>query len=247
MALREHFERSGNWLFRWRSYLPLIFFLVLAFAFRGLRIPDNNYAHEVDWELFAFSIGVLGLAVRAYAIGYAAYGTSGRVTRNQEAQALNTTGLYSIVRHPLYVGNYLMWMSATLLTRSVWAVLVVSLIFWLYYERIMFAEESFLRNQFGDVFDAWANATPAFWPSFKSWRAPATRFVWSRVLRRERSGILGLTTTFLVFHFVIDWLTGQPLHIDSVWTFVFLLSLLFYGIIEIDRRRVRAREKKTAT
>jgi hypothetical protein len=24
MALKEEFERVGNWLFRWRSYLPLL-------------------------------------------------------------------------------------------------------------------------------------------------------------------------------------------------------------------------------
>ena len=32
--------------------------------------------------------------------------TSGRNTHDQVADSLNTSGIYSIVRHPLYVGNF---------------------------------------------------------------------------------------------------------------------------------------------
>ena len=247
MTLRDHFEHSGNWLFRWRSYLPLIFFVVLAFGLRSFRTSPDNYSHAADFDILAFTVGMVGLLVRGYAVGYSAYGTSGRVTRNQEARALNTTGLYSVVRHPLYVGNYLMWLSATMCTRSMWAVVVVSLIFWLYYERIMFAEESFLRRQFGEVFDRWAATTPAFLPSIKHWRAPTSSFVWRRVLRRERSGLLGLAATFFAIHFAVDWAGGAPMHLSSLWTVVFASSLLFYAVMEIDTRIVRARAKKTAT
>ena len=51
----------------------------------------------------------MGFLFRAWAIGTTPAGTSGRNTKEQVAEVLNSTGIYSIVRHPLYVGNYFMW------------------------------------------------------------------------------------------------------------------------------------------
>ena len=98
--------------------------------------------------------------------------TSRRNTGRPQAETLNTTGLYSVVRHPLYLGNYLMWLGVALFPGAWWAPVIVSLVFWLYYERIMFAEEEFLRRQFGEHYTAWAAATPAFLPRLGRWRSP---------------------------------------------------------------------------
>ena len=73
----------------------------------------------------------------------------GAIPAGRWPSTLNTSGLYSVVRHPLYLGNYLMWLGVALFSRTWWAPVIVSLVFWLYYERIMFAEEEFLRRQFG--------------------------------------------------------------------------------------------------
>ena len=35
MALREEFEKTGNWLFRWRGYLPFSFRNVLRREYNG--------------------------------------------------------------------------------------------------------------------------------------------------------------------------------------------------------------------
>ena len=81
---------------------------------------------------------------------------------------LNVTGIYSLLRHPLYLGNFFMWLGPVLFLRSFGAVLVFGLIYWLYYERIMFAEEQFLRRKFGDIYDKWSENVSSFIPfSFK--------------------------------------------------------------------------------
>jgi hypothetical protein len=42
MELREHFEGSGQWLFRWRSYLPLVLLIPLAAAVAEYRRPAGK-------------------------------------------------------------------------------------------------------------------------------------------------------------------------------------------------------------
>ena len=241
MALLQHFENSGAWLFRWRSYLPLILFAVLLYGLRGFHYPNDSHSLEITWELICFAVGLLGLFIRIYTVGFAASATSGRVTRAQEAAALNTTGVYSAVRHPLYLGNYLMWIAAALLTRSVWVFLVISLAFWLYYERIMFAEEAFLRSRFGAAYDAWASRVPAFVPSFRNWVSSGQPFELRRVMRRERSGLLGLIVTFAVFNAYVESRYNRAFHVDPVWLALTGFGLLFYAVMEIDKKRVRRR------
>ena len=164
MALREELEKQGNWLFRWRSYLPLAVFPILLIALRN----SEHFEHAIGssavrfFEGFCIAISFIGLAIRSITVGYVSEGTSGRNTKGQRAKTLNTTGMYSIVRHPLYLGNFVIFLGVTLFVEVWWFILVAILLFWVYYERIMFSEEEFLRKKFGDLYLEWSDKTPAF-------------------------------------------------------------------------------------
>lgn len=54
--------------------------------------------------------------------------------------------MYSIVRNPLYLGNFLMVLRVVLVLRVWWLSLLYLLVFTIYYERIIFAEEMFLKH-----------------------------------------------------------------------------------------------------
>src|SRR6185312_8121054 len=97
----------GNWLFRWRSYLPIPFVIFIALALHEFQLPYNSLAIHEYWAKFCVVLSFCGLAIRALTVGCAPAFTSGRNTRRQCAQELNTTGMYSIVRHPLYLGNFI--------------------------------------------------------------------------------------------------------------------------------------------
>lgn len=148
---------------------------------------------------FSIVISFLGFIVRAFTIGTTPKGTSGRNTQNQVAESLNETGIYSIVRHPLYLGNYLMWIGIVAFTFNIYFFIIVSLAFWIYYERIMFAEERFLERKFGETYVSWSNNVPAFIPWFSKFKKSKVPFSFKSVLRREYSGILA---TVLGFTFV---------------------------------------------
>lgn len=125
------------------------------------------------------------------------------------ADSLNTTGIYSVVRHPLYLGNFLMWLGVSLLTCSPGFVAAFALAYWIYYERIMYAEEQFLRRKFGTAYVLWAASTPAFLPRLGQYVPPALPFSWRKVLKKEKNGAFALLLTFAVFDVLGAWLGGS--------------------------------------
>jgi protein-S-isoprenylcysteine O-methyltransferase Ste14 len=211
MGFREEFEAAGNWLFRRRGYLPLLLFPLLLFA---AEHPEHLGR---AWEVLCLGLALAGLALRVATVGFVPKDTSQRNRGQPQAEGLNTTGLYSVVRHPLYLGNYFMWLGVALLPGAWWAPVIVSLVFWLYYERIMFAEEEFLRRRFGTDYTAWAARTPAFLPRWRSWHPPVTRFCPLTVMRREHSSLLSLIASLTALEVVSDSAVTGRLALDPVW------------------------------
>lgn len=235
MPLREEFEEVGNWLFRWRSYLPLALVLVLALGVRENRV--QGLVPPLWWTLVAFAVSLVGLGVRIVTVGFTPRGTSGRNTAGQRADELNTSGIYSTVRHPLYLGNFLMWLGVAMYCQLWWLAVIVALSFWLYYERIMFAEEEYLRRKFGDAYVSWASQTPAFWPSLRRYRAPTLPFSVRNVLKREYSGMLGVILVFVILGVSEHLAVEGRLALDPAWQWIFVLGLAVYlGLRTLKRR-----------
>lgn len=239
-GLREELEASGRWLFRRRGYLPLLLLPALFFALREFDYPRGSHQLDVVWELICLSVGLLGLGVRIATVGFVPEGTSSRDTTTPTATVLNTTGIYSLVRHPLYLGNFLMWLAPTLLPRSLALLVFVALAFWLYYERIMLAEEEFLRRTFGEAFEEWARRTPTFLPNLRRWQRPALRFSWRTVLRREYSGFFALIATLTTVELAAEYARAGALHLDMYWRILFLASVITYAVLRLLKRRTRA-------
>lgn len=180
----------------------------------------------------------MGLVVRAAVVGYAPVGTSGRNTKTgQRADVLNTTGMYSLVRHPLYLANFLMWIGVSLYCMLWWLTALFALIFWLYYERIMYAEEEFLRRRFGEAYLQWADRTPAFIPKLGPWVKPELSFSPRSVLRREYPGLFATIACFYGMHFYEHVFLEHRPDIDPIWTGIFIFGLVaFLGLRLIKRR-----------
>lgn len=207
MALIHSLEKNGNILFKYRGQIPVILFLmsVPAIYFTDYQFLEGNEHLNCILLIICGVFSLAGQVIRAIAIGTSNKNTSGRNTKEQVAEALNTKGIYSTVRHPLYLGNYFMWIGIVMFTYNIWFILSVSLLFWLYYERIMFAEERFLERKFGESYVNWSLKIPPFWPSFKNYEKSEIPFSMKTILRREYSGV---TATILGFVFV-DFLRGS--------------------------------------
>ena len=147
MPMREEFVKQGNKLFKRRSFFPFLSLPLIGLAFWDYTYPSGGQAVDMSWEIFCLLVSTLGLFLRVLVAGSAPKRTSGRNTRKgQVAHEVNQTGMYSIVRHPLYLANFVIALGWFLFFRQWWVAVTFTLLFWLYYERIMFAEEEFLRT-----------------------------------------------------------------------------------------------------
>ena len=213
MALKHSFEKKGNKLFKFRGQIPVVLFVlaVPAIYFSGAEMIVANSWVELSLLIGGVLFSLTGQIIRAIAIGKSSKQTSGRNIWGQEAKALNTTGIYSTVRHPLYLGNFFLWIGIVVFAGNIWFTIIVCLLFWLYYERIMFAEEVFLEREFGDEYLGWADETPAFIPSRKNFKPTAISFSMKTVFRREYPGVSATIIGFVYVDFVRDWIVaGEP-------------------------------------
>ena len=226
MALIQSFERQGNFLFRYRGQIPLfIFVLAIPFIF----ITDYSFYSENAISFFVL-IGVLfssfGFLIRFYTIGTTPKGTSGRNTKKQVALELNNTGIYSVLRHPLYLGNFLIWFGISITTLNIFFIVIMFLLFWIYYERIMFAEESFLYNKFGKVYLDWSNHTPAIIPSFSNFKPSKVSFSLISVLRREYASFFSCVIGFIYVELLRNYIIKEMFIINRFTCFIFIVSCI---------------------
>lgn len=231
MAIREEFEQSGNWLFRWRSYLPLLGIGIFLLALREYEHPGQSEQLDHIWEAICLIISFFGLGVRILTIGTTPKGTSGRNTKKQVAETLNTTGIYSIVRNPLYLGNFFMGLGIALFAHLWWLTLIYILVFWLYYERIIFAEEAFLRKKFGDEYLQWANRTPLFIPRFSQYERSNLQFSMKNVLRREYNGFFAVILVFFILETVGEIFAEGQFEFDLGWLIILGVGFIIWLIL----------------
>lgn len=232
MTVLEQFTATGDLFFRWRSYLPLL----LLPLFIASLVSGHGHLTPV-WEASCFVVSLLGLCIRAVVVGTAPRGTSERGTRRPTADSLNTTGAYSVVRHPLYVANTLIVLGLSLFSATWFLPVIVALASLLYYERIAAREEAFLLEKFGSEFTLWARRVPAMVPNFSRYRPPAAGFNLKRVLIQECHGLFVISAGFFLLDTLKNALDTHTFSIDRYWLLVFVSTGLLFATAVFAKKR----------
>ena len=230
MALVHEFENSGNWLFKRRSWLPA--FMIVAGIF--VMYIGNRQAILFDMrdELIFLGVSFLGQIIRILTVGFTPKNTSGRNTVNgQLADELNVTGIYSLLRHPLYLGNFFMWLGPVLFLRSVCFTIIFVLLYWLYYEGIMFAEEQFLRRKFGEIYDKWSEKVSSFIPYSFRYIPPSLPFSVRNVLKREYNSFVNIFVIFALLDLFRNFFLSGRIYLTGMWIYLSVSALVIWFII----------------
>ncbi len=193
---QHELARSGKRLFFIRGtyiYIVIAIATLIAFLTRDLG-PFADGEGDRAWFWISVAVASAGALIRVLTSGWAALGTSGRAKVAAEASELNTTGPYSLVRNPLYVGRIVNFTGLAMLSGSWVFGALVFLIAVLIYERISTYEEEFLRETFGAPHAEWAGDVPSLLPRLHGWVSPKYPFWWKRMIWREQNKLFLLAT-----------------------------------------------------
>jgi protein-S-isoprenylcysteine O-methyltransferase Ste14 len=128
-------ERAGllGWFdrIRFNEILRQVIGLLLVAVCAYFARPDSGTVS------IGLALVVLGQVFRIYAAGY--------IFKNKQ---LASTGPYSLVRHPLYLGNFIILIGFTIASANLYVAAVVVLFFLIWYPAAISYEESKLENNF---------------------------------------------------------------------------------------------------
>lgn len=225
MSVQNQLEKLGNQFFMYRGQIPLILFL-LAFVLMHLFPMYQNWLNP-NYSITAIGMVVIGHLIRVLAVGRRPLHTSGRNRDQQVAHTLNSTGLYSMVRHPLYLGNITTYIGWAVFTGIDWLVPLFLILFVAYYRVIIYAEEQFLTRKFGQEYLNWRKQTPLLLPAFWKYKANPHPFSIKVVLENEYPGWAASMTTALVLIWFQVYLLGRLAENQIVLAAMALFIVLF--------------------
>jgi protein-S-isoprenylcysteine O-methyltransferase Ste14 len=148
------------------------------------------YFARPTWRSLAVGalVGLAGEAFRIWAAGHL-----------EKSREVTSSGPYRFTRHPLYLGSSVMAVGVAIGCRSAVVAVLVAVYMSVTLVAAIRAEEAFLRERFGDAYDAYAEA-----------RAPSVerRFSVDRAWRnREYRALTGLLLFLLLL--VVRMLLGR--------------------------------------
>jgi protein-S-isoprenylcysteine O-methyltransferase Ste14 len=134
---------AGAFFVRWRVRLG--YPLAIAVLFFARPQPRSI--------LYGALVGLVGLALRAWAAGYL-----------HKQEVLTVTGPYAYTRNPLYLGSAVLALGVAIATRSWISSLLLGVYFAVFYSVVMRREENELQSRHATNFDRYAAAVPLFFP-----------------------------------------------------------------------------------
>jgi protein-S-isoprenylcysteine O-methyltransferase Ste14 len=184
---------ATRWEFEWRLLLLIASQPVLGFTVKWVTGSQSPwYAPDFSSTAAVVAVGIATLGIWLRLTGTSELKAHVMAARSPDASRLVTSGIYGLIRNPLYLGSLLILGAYSLFFGWAWAAGFV-LFHWLRYERVIRLEETFLLAQWGDEYATYLATVPRWLPSRTCWRL----FSWR--------GPLGKSVSSNAF-FVFTWL-----------------------------------------
>lgn len=145
------YPKFGKWIYRFRGKLVSPPLVLAALSFSSETENDR-----LIW-LLGISVFLFGFVLRIWAQQHIHY-------RLKVYKQLTTTGPYSFVRNPIYIGNTLLCLGATVASELLWFVPVT--LFWCIgiYALVVRYEEVCLLDQYGESYCRYMLKVPRWFP-----------------------------------------------------------------------------------
>ncbi len=181
-------EKFKNFLVTKRITLGFLF----AVFFVLFASPPSMLFFVIGLEVVIF-----GEAIRIWASGYL-----------KKGEILAVNGPYAYVRHPLYLGSFLIGTGFCIVAQSVNLFVIFLVLFGLVYRYSAAREEEELTKKFSIEFAEYKESVPLFLPSFNPYETNVfSKFSWAQVLDNKEyrswygilivTAVLGIKLYFL--------------------------------------------------
>ena len=244
MRLVENMKKIGHYLFKYRGQVPvfLLLFSTPIIYSTNHYLTLNYFAVQI-FQHIAILISVTGLLLRYITVATTPAGTSGRNRNQQIAKQLNTTGVYSLTRNPLYLANYMIWLGISIYSISYIFIIIITLFFLFHYERIILIEEDFLFKKFGKKYDIFTKKVPVFFPKFNNYKPTKIKFSTKTILRQEYSSTLSTTVSLLFIDILIQYFLYNNLENYAIETNTHVIILTISIIITLFLKIIKSYTK----
>lgn len=153
-AASRWWRKCRDFLLRYRIRISLFVFATLIAEDYLDGVKPHNLLQLAEWHsMVGLGLIVAGLGLRSWAAGIL-----------HKSTELTTVGPYSLVRHPLYVGSFMMMIGICLLIddpENIWFVL--GPIGFIYLLKLL-QEERLLEKKFGALWHEYASRVPRLVP-----------------------------------------------------------------------------------
>ncbi len=157
---------TRTFLWRSRAWIALLVLIpATAVAIFAAPRTDLSRSEELGWMVAGWLLFCLGAAFRWWGAIYISGRKDNRVVSH---------GPYSIVRHPLYFGTFLITLSAACFLASWLMVLAVAVAALVYLGVTLSREERRLLEIHGEAYRRYMQRVPRFWPNWGLYYSPRT-------------------------------------------------------------------------
>ena len=204
-------------------------------------------AYTTEGQLLVGSVlAALGLLVRFWANGYVGHR---KVNSTQQWRGdakigqLITAGPYRYVRHPLYLGAFLIGVGMCLIVGNLWVAAVALVFFLVVYRRKMAQEETLLRDELGTTYLVYHAAVPQWLPMWSRYPTRQGQWSWQGIhASREWKTIIWVLVMVIALYLREEALQerdlfsaeNRPKHLLLLG--IAIVLMLTDGIVELLRR-----------
>lgn len=239
MALHDQLEKQGYNLRTSANGLPF-FVLVLSYIFilTSAVYPENYFFQASEYEIIYESACLLfslsGYGILIYTNGYTNNASMLKNTSVIEV-SFSKSGAYSVVRHPISSGIFLMWLGPCFVTGNLFFIISFMLFCCVFFERIMFWEELQFKKKLGVKYSIWAEQVPALIPNLHKFKKPDEKFNIARAFKNSTGQLSLVLFAFFLFDAMTEILGVKPDYND-LYFIMLLIATLITTIYKIEDR-----------
>ena len=183
-------------------------------------------------------LALLGETIRLWANGYVGH-VKVNQTQKERGDAkigqLITGGPYAYVRHPLYLGTFLIGAGFCVIVGNIWLAVVALIFFLLVYQWRMGKEEMVLLDEWDKVFERYRFSVPRWIPIGRRYDQPTGSWSWQGIqASKELKTLVWVIVLIVLMYFREEFIQKHELFLGSRWLIHVMLLVLMIGLIASD-------------